>query len=296
LMRSSDVAMYAAKAQGKNAHVLYTPMLAGKGREKLEIESALHKAIERDELVLHYQPKVDARSVSMVGVEALMRWRRNGVLVPPGEFIPLAEETHLIVPLGAWVLDEACRQAAHWRKQFPDQPERYVSVNVTGAQLQRAQFIDEVTHALTSSGLPANCLMLEVTESSLLEDSTTNAQRLQALRDLGVRLAIDDFGTGYSGLAYLKRFPIDTVKIDQSFVRDLTVDPDDAAIVTAIVAMAKSLGIDVVAEGVETEQQLNYLRELGCNRAQGFFLARPMSAKDITRLLGKPPAATAAAD
>jgi EAL domain-containing protein (putative c-di-GMP-specific phosphodiesterase class I) len=262
-------------------------------QQRQTLDNALRRALDHNEFELHYQPLYDLRDRSITGLEALLRWHPRGKdPVPPSEFVPAAEESGLIVPIGEWALREALRQGKAW--QAAGRP-LFIAVNVSATQLARPGFAERLRRLLQDTGMDPALVELEVTERVIVEGMGEARATLDQVAALGVGIAIDDFGTGYSGLAYLKRFPIDTVKVDQSFVHDLTVDPDDAAIVTAIVAMAKSLGIDVVAEGVETEQQLQYLRDLGCNRAQGYFLARPMSAREVTKLLGAPPA-TAAAD
>ena len=262
LMRNSDVAMYAAKAQGKNASAVYGPQLAGRGREKLELETALHKAIERDELVLHYQPKIDVRSARMVGAEALMRWRRGDRLVPPAEFISLAEETGLIVPMSEWALREAARQAKAWQQSmgFADS----IAVNLPSRLFERSDLIECIHQAVTSQGVPHRVIMLEITEDNLMKDLQNVIPSLHRLNEIGVEIAIDDFGTGYSSLAYLTTLPISELKIDRSFVRDLGVTPQSSAVVTAIIALARSLGLRVIAEGVETLRQMEVLHRLGC--------------------------------
>jgi EAL domain-containing protein (putative c-di-GMP-specific phosphodiesterase class I)/PleD family two-component response regulator len=261
LMRSSDVAMYAAKSRGPNTHSLYSPVLAGRGREKIELESALHKAIERDELVLHYQPKVDARSVRLVGVEALMRWRRNGVLVPPADFIPLAEETGLIVPLSEWALREAARQARIWQDGFGFA--ETIAVNLPNRLFERIDLVEYIHQVVTQCGVPHHAIELEITETGLMKDSGNVNMTLQRLNEMGVEISIDDFGTGYSSLAYLTNMPISELKIDRSFIRELGRAPKSSDIVTAIIALARSLGLRVVAEGVETLRQMDVLHRLG---------------------------------
>ena len=279
LMRAADVAMYSAKSHGPNTHALYTPMLAGKGREKIELESALHKAIERDELVLHYQPKVDARSVRMVGVEALMRWRRNGVLVPPMEFIPLAEETGLIVPLSEWALSEAARQARLWRDSFGFAES--IAVNLPNRMFERVDLVELIHQIVTGHGVPHNAIELEITESGVMKDAGSVNMTLHRLHEMGVEISIDDFGTGYSSLSYLAKMRISELKIDRSFVHELGLTPKSSDIVTAIIALGRSLGLRVVAEGVETLRQLEVLQRLGCRLMQGFLFSRPLPASEI---------------
>jgi diguanylate cyclase (GGDEF)-like protein len=279
LMRNSDVAMYSVKAGGRNSSQLYRPALAGKGREKLELESALHKAISRDELVLHYQPKVDVRTARMVGAEALMRWRRNGVLVLPGEFIPLAEETGLIIPLSEWALREAARQARIWQDNFGFTDS--IAVNLPNRMFERTDLIDYIHSAVTAHGVPYTALELEITETSLMKELQSVIPALHKLNEIGVEVSIDDFGTGYSSLAYLTTLPISELKIDRSFVRDLGLTPQSSAVITAIVALARSLGLRVVAEGVETLRQMEVLYRLGCVVMQGYLFSKPKPPEEI---------------
>ncbi len=279
LLRNSDVAMFAVKAQGRNAAAVYRPQLAGKGREKLELESALHKAIERDELVLHYQPKVDVRTARMVGVEALMRWRRNGVLVPPGDFIPLAEETGLIRPLSEWAIREAARQARVWVDNFGFSES--IAVNLPSRMFDRGDLVELIHDAVVKNGVSHQALLLEITENSLMKDLHSVIPSLHRLNEIGVEISIDDFGTGYSSLAYLTTLPISELKIDRGFIRDLGMTPQSAAVVTAIVALARSLGLRVIAEGVETRRQMEVLHRLGCSVMQGFLFSKPKPAEEI---------------
>lgn len=285
LMRNSDVAMYSAKAQGRNAAALYGPQLAGRGREKLELETALHKAIERDELVLHYQPKVDVRSARMTGVEALMRWQRGGRLVPPGEFIPLAEETGLIVPLSEWALAEAARQARSWQGRFGFSDS--IAVNLPSRLFERSDLIDHIHQVVTTQGVAHRVVMLEITEDNLMKDLQNVIPSLHRLNEIGVEIAIDDFGTGYSSLSYLTTLPISELKIDRSFVRDLGISPQSSAVVTAIIALARSLGLRVIAEGVETLRQMEVLHRLGVVIMQGFLFSRPVSATELDSWLDR---------
>ena len=279
LMRSADVAMYAAKSQGPNTHALYSPSLAGKGRAKIELESALHKAIERNELVLHYQPKVDARSVRMIGVEALMRWQRNGVLVPPGDFIPLAEETGLIVPLSEWAIREAARQTRVWQDSFGFSDA--IAVNLPNRLFERTDLLEHIHAAVSQHGVPHHSIQLEITETGLMKDSGNVNMTLHRLNEMGVEISIDDFGTGYSSLSYLTNMPISELKIDRAFVHNLGLTPQSSAIVTAIIAIARSLGLRVVAEGVETLRQMEQLHRLGCRFMQGFLFSRPLAPDQL---------------
>jgi predicted signal transduction protein with EAL and GGDEF domain/CheY-like chemotaxis protein len=279
LMRNSDVAMYSVKSAGRNSASLYRPALAGQGREKLELESALHKAIERDELVLHYQPKVDVRGAKMVGAEALMRWRRNGVLVPPGDFIPMAEDTGLIVPLSEWAIREAARQARVWQDHFGFADS--IAVNLPNRLFERTDLVEYIHNAVTTYGVPHHAIELEITETGLMKDLQNVIPSLHRLNEIGVEISIDDFGTGYSSLAYLTTLPISELKIDRSFVRDLGMTPQSSAVVTAIIALARSLGLRVIAEGVENLRQMEVLHRLGCGVMQGFLFSRPQPPDDI---------------
>jgi predicted signal transduction protein with EAL and GGDEF domain/CheY-like chemotaxis protein len=283
LLRNADVAMYSVKQQGKNASAIYNPMLAGRGREKLELETALHKALERNELVLHYQPKVDVRMSRMVGVEALMRWQRGGKLVPPGEFIPLAEDTGLIVPMSEWALREAARQAKAWSQAFGFDDS--IAVNMPSRLFERSDLVEHIHGCVGAVGVPHRAIQLEITEDNLMKELQNVIPSLHRLNEIGVEISIDDFGTGYSSLAYLTTLPISEVKVDRSFVRDLGVTPQSTAVVTAIVALARSLGLRVVAEGVETLRQLEVLHRLGCSVMQGFLFSRAVPADELQRWL-----------
>ena len=279
LMRNADVAMYSVKNTGRNASALYSPMLAGRGREKLELESALHKAIERNELVLHYQPKIDVRSARMVGTEALMRWQRGSTLVPPADFIPLAEETGLIVPLSEWALREAARQAKIWTLNFGFADS--IAVNLPNRMFERSDLVETIHQAVSGFGVPHRCIQLEITETGLMKDLQNVIPSLHRLTEIGVEISIDDFGTGYSSLAYLTTLPISELKIDRSFVRDLGITPQSSAVVTAIIALARSLGLRVIAEGVENLRQMEVLHRLGCTVMQGFLFSRPIPPDEL---------------
>ena len=272
LMRNADVAMYSVKDTGRNSSAVYSPMLAGRGREKLELESALHKAIERNELVLHYQPKIDVRSARMVGAEALMRWQRGDTLVPPNDFIPLAEETGLIVPLSEWALREAARQAKIWSVNFGFADS--IAVNLPNRMFERSDLVETIHQAVSAFGVPHRAIQLEITESGLMKDLQNVIPALHRLTEIGVEISIDDFGTGYSSLAYLTTLPISELKIDRSFVRDLGITPQSSAVVTAIIALARSLGLRVIAEGVENLRQMEVLHRLGCTVMQGFLFSK----------------------
>ncbi|MDO9094013.1 MAG: EAL domain-containing protein [Rubrivivax sp.] len=279
LLRNSDVAMYSVKAQGRNASAIYSPQLAGQGRQKLELETALHRAIERDELVLHYQPQIDVRAARMVGAEALMRWQRGGKLVPPGDFIPMAEDTGLIVPMSEWALREAARQARLWQDAFGFADS--IAVNLPSRLFERSDLVEHIHQCVTQYGVPHRVIHLEITESNLMKELQNVIPALHRLNEIGVEISIDDFGTGYSSLAYLTTLPISELKIDRSFVRDLGITPQSSAVVTAIIALARSLGLRVVAEGVETLRQMEVLHRLGCGVMQGFLFSRAVPPEEL---------------
>jgi diguanylate cyclase (GGDEF)-like protein/PAS domain S-box-containing protein len=291
LLKHADAAMYLAKEKGKNNVQFYTAELAELAARQFQLESALQLALARGELLLHYQPKVHIDSGSTVGVEALLRWAHpTRGLVPPMEFIPLAEERGLIVPIGRWVIRTACRQIREWHAAGAAVPP--VAVNLSARQFASDTLVDDIVEAMALYEVAPGELEVELTESVLMADPERANEVLRRLHGLGVRIAIDDFGTGYSSLSYLKRFPAQTVKIDRSFISGLPTDGDDLAIAEAVIAMAHSLGLGVVAEGVETEAQLSALRDLGCDEAQGFLLGRPMPAAELKARL-RPPAETA---
>jgi len=280
LLKKADTALYQAKGAGRNTCRFYAEQMNVDALEHLQIRSALHRALENDEFLLHYQPQIDLASKRVIGVEALLRWNRGGQeLIAPGRFIPAAEESGLIVPIGDWVLREACEQARRWQGQ--GLPEMTMAINLSAVQFRRGDLERSVSHALSYSWLNPSLLELELTESILLTDAEDVLATVRRLKSLGVQLSIDDFGTGYSSLAYLKRFAVDKLKIDQSFVRDIATDPDDAAIVRAIVSMAHTLKLKVIAEGVESEEIGRYLGIYHCDEAQGYYYARPMPASDF---------------
>jgi diguanylate cyclase (GGDEF)-like protein/PAS domain S-box-containing protein len=284
LLRNADAAMYRAKKQGKNNYQFHSESLNAQAFERLALESSLLHAVERQQFRLHYQPVYDLASGQVVAVEALLRWQHPEVgVVLPAQFLSLAEETGLISPIGRWVLNEACRQMAAWHAAGLGTLR--VNVNLSGQQLLQFDLTDCVSAALRDSQLPPEFLELELPESSVMGKDHENGRVLNALKALGVRIAIDDFGTGYSSFGYLRRLPIDTLKIDQSFVRDIMTDADDAKIITAITAIAHSLRLNVVAEGVETTEQLAFLKKHQCDQAQGFLFQRPLPPAELTQLL-----------
>ncbi len=284
LLRNADTAMYHAKESGRGNYQFFNAKMNERVSRRLATETSLRRALEHGEFVLHYQPLVHLASGRIDGAEALLRWPQSDHrVVSPADFIPVAEDSGLIVPLGEWVLREACRQAQAWQALRPG---LRVAVNLSPRQFRQANLVAVVEQALCDAGLAPPLLELELTEGMLMHHADDTVQTLAALHALGVRMAIDDFGTGYSSLSYLKRFPIDTLKVDRSFVKDLGRDADDAAIVTAVVAMAHGLNLAVVAEGVETEAQARYLRSLSCDLVQGFHFGRPMAAADFAARLG----------
>lgn len=284
LLKYADSAMYHAKSKGRNTFQFYSSEMTDNIQTRMNLEDALRHALKHHEFILHYQPQVNIQSGEITGVEALIRWQdKNGNFIPPLDFISLAEETGLIVPIGQWVLETACKQLSLWHTAGYQQ--LTVSVNVASRQFHEKDFERTVKKAIAINDLNPNMLELELTESLLLQNSDDILQTLENIKSAGSKLAIDDFGTGYSSLSYLKRFPIDRVKIDQSFVRDLVRNQDDLAIVKAIIALANSLHLDIVAEGVETAEQLELLRLEGCQNYQGYFYARPMTAESLSTLL-----------
>ncbi|SOD96540.1 EAL domain-containing protein [Caenispirillum bisanense] len=284
LFKNADVALARAKEAGGNTFQFYTQDMEAAVFRRLTLEADLRRGLKRHEFALAYQPKVCARTGQVVGLEALVRWLPAGrPMVSPAEFIPVAEQTGLIVPLGAWILQEATTFAEGLRRQgFADLT---VAVNLSARQFRERTLIDDVAAALGRSGLPAANLELEITESMVMDDAEQSIATLRRLKGMGLRVAVDDFGTGYSSLSYLKRFPLDALKIDQGFVRDLTSEADDRAIVAAIISLARSLGLKVVAEGVETQAHFDYLRAGGCDQLQGYLLSRPLMGDDITAFL-----------
>ncbi|MDB5650233.1 MAG: hypothetical protein JWL62_1753 [Hyphomicrobiales bacterium] len=289
LLKNADLAMYRAKAEKGNHFCFYAADMQARAKNEALLDAELRQGLEHDQFVLYYQPQVDLASGSIVGAEALLRWNRPGAgLVGPGVFLPRAEENGIIVPLNEWVLREACREAKSWQRMGL-QPVR-VGVNLSPVQFRKRTVPLLVAQVLAETGLEPGRLDLELTESIVVGDLDAVAMDLQQLLDMGVHVSIDDFGTGYSSLSYVKRFPVDRLKIDQSFVRNLSSDPNDAAIVRAIITLGHSLDLDVVAEGVETAEQLARLRAEGCDEVQGYYFGKPMPAAEFIELLRREPA------
>ena len=284
LLQHADIALYRAKEQGRNTLRYFSPAMNSRAFERLSMESSLREALKREEFLLYFQPQVDLNGGEIIGFEALIRWQRPEIgMISPAEFIPLAEETGLILPIGEWVLRSACAQNVAWQRAgFP--PTR-IAVNLSVRQFHRENLVDTVTRALQESGLAPQYLELEITESVLMGKEMSILLMLRKLTDMGIQLSIDDFGTGYSSLAYLRRFPIAKLKVDQIFVRNLTTDPNDAVIARTVVGMAHSLHLKALAEGIETEAQLAYLRSIGCDQMQGYLFSRPLPVEEATRLL-----------
>ncbi|AXM94700.1 putative bifunctional diguanylate cyclase/phosphodiesterase [Pseudomonas plecoglossicida] len=284
LLRNADAAMYHAKSAGKNGYSFFDVSMNSNARQQLQLLQDLRMALEQRQFRLHYQPKFDAQACQPIGAEALLRWEhpQHGLLLPD-RFITLAEKTGLIIPIGEWVLDEACRQMRQWLEQGHE--DWRMAVNLSALQFCHAGLVDSVARALRDNGLPANRLTLEITETTAMHDADASLTVLQRLSDMGVDLSIDDFGTGYSSLMYLKRLPANELKIDRGFVRDLEQDSDDAAIVSAIVALGQALGLRIVAEGVETDGQQDFLTRLGCDSLQGYLLGQPVPAEQFMNKL-----------
>lgn len=288
LLRNADMAMYRAKSEGKGRYCFYEPAMHAALLQRIDMEADLRRAIEANEFRLHYQPIVSLDDGGLVGVEALVRWAHpSGRTVAPDEFIPLAEESGLIVSVGRWVLEEACRQLRAWQDQGVLGSSTYMSVNVSARQVHHGAFATEVSEVLSATGLPPRSLVVEITESVLMSDTEATRAKLWGVKRLGVRLALDDFGTGYASLGYLRRFPIDILKIDKSFVQALGRDGEDASLVQVMVQLGHIMRLQLVAEGVEEAAQCERLRAQGCHMAQGFLFARPMAPDDLVQMLGQ---------
>lgn len=284
LLKNADAAMYRAKESGRNSYAFYTRELTSSAYDRMMLEGQLRRALERKELLLHYQPQINLESMRIHAMEALVRWHHpEQGLLPPSRFLPVAEESGLILPLGRWVLETACRQMAAWRSQGLELAQ--IAVNLSGKQIQQYDLAAEVRGVLQDSNCRPEWLELEITEDFIMGEAKHSIRALDALRKLGVQLAIDDFGTGYSSLSYLKRLPVNKLKIDRSFIRDLAEDPNDAAIVSAIIAMGKGLQLEIIAEGVEDKVQEQFLKQQGCQQAQGIYYGRPMVAASVSESL-----------
>lgn len=286
LLKNADIAMYQAKEEGRNKYRLFTPAMNEKLAKRLDLENRLRKAAEKEEFLLYYQPEVDINTGEVIGIESLLRWQEpERGLTLPGEFIPFAEDSGLIVPIGEWVMRTACTQNRVWQERGLKPVS--IAVNLSMRQFRQKNFLDTVARILKETGLDPKYLDLELTESVLMDDVESVIDILNKLKAMGIRLTIDDFGTGYSSLEYLKRMPINMLKIAQSFIRNITSDPNDATIATTIIRMGHSLGIEVIAEGVETVEQLNLLRRMQCDKIQGYFASRPVPAGEVEEFLGK---------
>jgi diguanylate cyclase (GGDEF)-like protein len=285
LIKNADTAMYQAKESGRNAYRFFKPEMNLRAVERQSTEEDLRSALEQKQFTLHYQPKFNLKTGAITGAEALLRWSHpvRG-FIPPMQFIPIAEYSGLILPIGAWVLREACMQAKAWIKA--GRPVRSIAVNVSAAQFRSENFLPDLFAILSETGMDSHALELEVTESVLMNHPESTAPILKTLRKAGIQVSVDDFGTGYSSLSYLQQFPIDALKIDQSFIRRITTNSGDTAIVSAIIGMGQSLHLRVIAEGVEAVEDLKFLRAHACDEAQGFYLGRPMPASEFARLVG----------
>lgn len=284
LIRKADIAMYRAKGQGKNNYQVYNLSMDAKFFERLTLENSLRKAVENEELVAYYQPQVDLRTGEITGVEALVRWQHQKFgLVPPDKFIPLAEETGVILEIDEWMMKTACRQIKNWEREGIANIR--VAVNLSTRQFRQKNLTAKVAQILNDSAVQPKNLCLEITENEVMHNIETTVEILQALKKMGVLLSLDDFGTGYSSLSYLKRFPIDIIKIDRTFVNGIPSDRDDTAISTAIVVLAHSMELQVIAEGVEKSEQIAFLQSLQCDEIQGFYFSRPLNAETVTDLL-----------
>jgi EAL domain-containing protein (putative c-di-GMP-specific phosphodiesterase class I) len=286
LLKNADAAMYKAKDDGKNSYQFYKEEMTEKAFERLLMENSLRQALENEEFVVHYQPQVDTITEKIVGMEALVRWNHPSMgLVPPSKFIPLAEETGLIVKLDRWVMKTAMKQITKWNLE--NLYEKFVSLNLSIKQLEEKDFIEFLQKTLKETKCSPSFIELEITESQIMKDAKKCIQILNSVKELGIAISIDDFGTGYSSLSYLKKFPISKIKIDQSFVKDIPNDEDDIALVKVIISIAKNLNLSTIAEGVETNEQKEFMLKHGCDKIQGYFYSKPICAEKMEELLEK---------
>ena len=286
LLRNADAALHRTKEQGRNNYRFYSPTINFHASVLLKIENHLHNALEHQELLLHYQPQINIKTRKILGLEALLRWQHPKLgLVPPDKFIPLAEETGLIVPIGEWVIETACNQSKQW--QLAGLPPTRISVNISPRQFQQSDIVKTVSRILQKTELEPHLLALEITETTIMQNVELACQALKEFQKMGVKISMDDFGTGYSSLGYLKKFPFNSIKIDQSFVRAIKQQADDIAIISAVIALGHGLNLQVIAEGVETNQQLNLLQSLKCEDMQGYLFSPPLNTEEATVLLFK---------
>ena len=286
ILRDADLTMYSAKERGKARYEVFDRSMHTKAIERLHLENDLRRGVEREEFAVYYQPITSLSTGKISGFEALARWHHpSRGIISPGDFIPVAEETGLIVPLGNWLLEESCRQLRTWQLKYPEHPPMKISVNLSGKQLREPSLIEQIDRILSKTELAATSLKLEITESILMENIEVITQTLLALRERKIQLSIDDFGTGYSSLSYLHRFPVDTLKIDRSFINEIKSGKENSAIVKTIVTLAHMLNMDVIAEGIETTSQLDQLKMLKCEHGQGFYFAKPLSKEEAEKLI-----------
>jgi diguanylate cyclase (GGDEF)-like protein/PAS domain S-box-containing protein len=286
MLREADAAVYQAKEQGPGRYAVFEPAMQTRAQERLELEAALRRAVEQEEFVLHYQPKVSLHNGSMVGFEALLRWRHpHKGIQRPAAFLPLAEETDLIVPIDGWVLEEVCQQAKRWERDYPSASPVSMNVNLSSRQLKSGGLACTIEETLTRVALKVHTLALDITEGFLLKASEDQARTLDALKKMGIRLDLDDFGSGYSSLSYLKSFPVDGVKLDKSFVEGLAEDTTSMALVRKIIELCQTLGLEVLAEGIETPEQATLLKEMGCDLGQGYYFGRPLPSEEFAEQL-----------